>query len=148
METKAVTLSAVEADVDMAGISCIENHSQSDDITADETEKLNTEYKEQYIANKRTNTKDEIPVRNIRLIVKGSRKLGPDNRHVEIEAEILPHNATYRDIVWRVTNDAGVDSNGAELSDVKAPVNNADTGKDSFRIHKVLKAIGDEYPSG
>ncbi len=143
METKAVTLSAVEADVDMTGVSCTENHSRSDYIVVDKTEKLNAEYEESFIDNERNNANDEIPVRNIRLIVKGSRKLGPDNRHVEIEAEILPHNATYRDIVWRVTNDAGVDSNGAELSDVKAPVNNADTGKDSFRIHKVLKALGD-----
>ena len=75
-----------------------------------------------------------------------------DNRQVEIDAEILPHNATYRDIIWKVTNDAGVDSNGAELSDVEIPGGSAGTAaengcaasqKEGFRIHKVLKALGD-----
>ena len=100
----------------------------------------------------KTDMEEEIPVRNVRLIVKGSRRLGPDNRQVEIDAEILPHNATYRDIIWKVTNDAGVDSNGAELSDVEIPGGSAGTAaengcaasqKEGFRIHKVLKALGD-----
>lgn len=43
METKVVTLSAVKADVDMTGVSCTENHSRSDYIVVDKTEKLNAE---------------------------------------------------------------------------------------------------------
>ena len=129
MQTKVVTIAAVECEDKMTGVSCMEDCSGA----CDEAGK-------------------EIPVRNVRLIVKGSRKLGPDNRQVEIEAEILPHNATYRDIIWKVTNDAGVDFNGAELSDVEISGGSAGTAaengcaasqKEGFRIRKVLKALGD-----
>ena len=152
METKVVTLNAVAADDEVSGISCMEDCSgvcgkagkASCDSGAGNV--LDTAESD------KTDMEEEIPVRNVRLIVKGSRRLGPDNRQVEIDAEILPHNATYRDIIWKVTNDAGVDSNGAELSDVEIPGGSAGTAaengcaasqKEGFRIRKVLKALGD-----
>ena len=152
METKVVTLNVVAADDEVSGISCMEDCSgvcgkagkTSGDSGAGNV--LDTAESD------KTDMQEEIPVRNVRLIVKGSHRLGPDNRQVEIEAEILPHNATYRDIIWKVTNDAGVDSNGAELSDIEIPGGSAGAAmengcaasqKEGFRICKVLKALGD-----
>ncbi len=125
METKVITINAVACEHDTTGVACEEN-----------------------CAGAEGSVENEIPVRNVRLIVKGSRELTPDNRQVEIEAEILPHNATYRDIEWKVTNDAGVASNGAELSDVvltdKKLLEGGDgTASDDYRIRKILTALGD-----
>lgn len=113
MDTVAVSMEALACGK-MKGVSAGENISAMDEADAD----------------------IEIPVRNIRMKVKGSRVLSPDNTQVEIEAEILPHNATYKELIWKVTNDAGVDSNGAVLEDGEA----SDV---PYIVKKVLKAVGD-----
>ncbi|MFR2234848.1 MAG: hypothetical protein ACLS55_04930, partial [Lachnospiraceae bacterium] len=152
METKVVTLNTVAADNEVSGISCMEDCSGACGKAGKTSCDSGTGNVLDTAESDKTDMEEEIPVRNVRLIVKGSRRLGPDNRQVEIEAEILPHNATYRDIIWKVTNDAGVDSNGAELSDVEIPGGSAGTAaengcaasqKEGFRIRKVLKALGD-----
>ena len=152
METKVVTLNTVAADNEVSGISCMEDCSGACGKAGKTSCDSGTGNVLDTAESDKTDMEEEIPVRNVRLIVKGSRRLGPDNRQVEIEAEILPHNATYRDIIWKVTNDAGVDSNGAELSDVEISGGSAGTAaengcaasqKEGFRIHKVLKALGD-----
>lgn len=58
---------------------------------------------------------DEIPVRRLSLRVNGSTRLAANDRCREIRAEILPANATYRDIKWRAATDTGIDSNCAAL---------------------------------
>lgn len=152
METKVVTLNTVAADNEVSGISCMEDCSGVCGKAGKASRDSGAGNVLDTAESDKTDMEEEIPVRYVRLIVKGSRRLGPDNRQVEIEAEILPHNATYRDIIWKVTNDAGVDSNGAELSDVEIPGGSAGTAaengcaasqKEGFRIHKVLKALGD-----
>ena len=152
METKVVTLNTIAADDGVSGISCMEDCSGVCGKAGKASRDSGAGNVLDTAESDKTDMEEEIPVRNVRLIVKGSRRLGPDNRQVEIDAEILPHNATYRDIIWKVTNDAGVDSNGAELSDVEIPGGSAGTAaengcaasqKEGFRIHKVLKALGD-----
>lgn len=72
---------------------------------------------------------EEIPVRNILLTVEGTRRLSPEQQSVRIHAKLLPENATYRELIWKVTNEAGVESNSAVL--------------EGDNENKVLKALGD-----
>lgn len=58
---------------------------------------------------------EEIPVRKIELRAVQSRALDPQHQSCDITVCILPHNATYHDLSWRVTNEAGVDTNIARL---------------------------------
>lgn len=57
----------------------------------------------------------EIPVRKILLTCAQRRHLGPDCREAVVEAKILPENATYADLVWRVTTPEGIDTNLADI---------------------------------
>ena len=72
---------------------------------------------------------EEIPIRKLELVCSGETALGPENRTVTVKARILPQNSTYRDIRWRVTTRAGIDSYIAALK----------TGGDSAE----LTALGD-----
>jgi beta-galactosidase len=57
----------------------------------------------------------EVPVRKIELVAAGGTRFDPTRRTLTVEARLHPANASYRDVEWRVTNDAGVDSNLAEV---------------------------------
>lgn len=50
----------------------------------------------------------EIPVRKIELTDGG--KLGKDNPSAEIGVKLLPENATYNDVSWKIVRENGVDS--------------------------------------
>lgn len=58
---------------------------------------------------------EELPVRKIELPVEGGFALGPDRKQVSITAVLHPADATYRDVQWRLTNQAGIDTNIATL---------------------------------
>ncbi|WP_334074404.1 MULTISPECIES: sugar-binding domain-containing protein [Paenibacillus] len=58
---------------------------------------------------------DEIPVRKLELICPEGNRLTPDKRSLPVRVQLHPANATYREVRWRVTNAAGVDSNIAKL---------------------------------
>ena len=58
---------------------------------------------------------DEIPVRKIELITTEGNVLNENFRKVVVKAKIYPENATYRDLQWRVTDAAGIDSTIAEF---------------------------------
>lgn len=68
---------------------------------------------------------EEVPVRRIDIVTEGAHRLNAECREMALTAKIYPENATYRDILWRVTNNGGVDSNIAKLTD-------AETGESSF----------------
>jgi beta-galactosidase len=53
----------------------------------------------------------EIPVRKITLTSKSGNKFDNDLRTMTVSADLLPANASYQDVIWRVTNDAGIDTN-------------------------------------
>jgi len=54
---------------------------------------------------------DEIPVRAIKLAAEALSKTGG----TRLKAEILPHNATDKNVYWRITNRAGIDANFAVI---------------------------------
>lgn len=62
-----------------------------------------------------TGREDEVPVRKIELISKAGRRFDPAKREIIVEAKLHPADASYRDVEWRVVNDAGIDSNLAKV---------------------------------
>lgn len=52
----------------------------------------------------------DIPVRKVELSFPDGTQLTKEKPRLRVQARILPENATCRDLAWRVTNDAGVDS--------------------------------------
>jgi beta-galactosidase len=62
-----------------------------------------------------TGREDEVPVRKIELVSAAGRRFGPSRREIVVEARLHPANAAYRDVEWRVVNDAGIDSNLAKV---------------------------------
>ncbi len=57
----------------------------------------------------------EVPVRKIEIIASEGTVFTPEKKTMQVQAKLLPENATYREVEWRITNDAGVDTNLAEL---------------------------------
>ena len=60
----------------------------------------------------------EVPVRRIDIVTEGTNRLDAECRKVTLTAKLYPENATYQDVLWRVTNNGGVDTNVAKLTDV------------------------------
>jgi len=87
---------------------------------------------------------EEVPVRRIDIVTEGSECLDAEHKEITLSAKIYPENATYRDILWRVTNNGGVDSNVAKLTDVNT--GNSSLSKPdglAFGEKVVLTALGD-----
>ena len=57
----------------------------------------------------------EIPVRKLEICSPDGQKMDAERRELIFEAAIRPYNATYRDIEWRISNDAGITVPNAEL---------------------------------
>ncbi|WP_230397925.1 glycoside hydrolase family 2 TIM barrel-domain containing protein [Novisyntrophococcus fermenticellae] len=64
----------------------------------------------------------EIPVRNIRLLSSNGIHLYEGNKSTEVTAAICPENATDRELVWGVVDDAGIPS---KIASVEAHGGNA-----------------------
>lgn len=63
-----------------------------------------------------TNQLAEIPVRKIELsIIAGGQKLNKASNMAAVSAKILPENASYSDLTWKLVNNSGVEINNAEL---------------------------------
>ncbi len=60
--------------------------------------------------NYKSNYINEIPVRKIQLTT-CNNVIDKNNPTTTIKAEIFPENCSYKDLIWRLTNDAGIDSN-------------------------------------
>jgi len=58
---------------------------------------------------------DELPVRKIELICPEGTMLNQEKKSVPVMAKLYPVNATYQEVQWRVTNDAGIDINLATV---------------------------------
>ncbi len=87
---------------------------------------------------------EEVPVRRIDIQTDGSNRLSADKKEVLLTAKIYPKNATYQDILWRVTNNGGVDSNIAKLTDAETGVTSSSKQEGlSFGKTVRLSALGD-----
>lgn len=68
-----------------------------------------------YDQNTESEYSDEIPIRKLELGAPEGQQISPDRQELLIEATIMPENATYRDIEWRVADAAGMDTGSAGL---------------------------------
>lgn len=58
----------------------------------------------------------EVPVRKIEIVSPAGRVFDGQNRSLTVRARLHPANATDTAVEWRVTNDAGITSNLAEVA--------------------------------
>ena len=84
--------------------------------------------------NPKSQYNDEIPVRKISLRSESGITFNKDKREIKVFAKILPENATYRDLEWRVTNNAGIDSSIAEVEAKGAEAVVKALGDGAFRL--------------
>lgn len=60
---------------------------------------------------------DEIPIRKLEIITENNRfELTKEQPHLMVKVNILPKNASYEDIQWRVVDDSGADTDIASIS--------------------------------
>ncbi|MBQ9766755.1 MAG: DUF4982 domain-containing protein [Lachnospiraceae bacterium] len=87
---------------------------------------------------------EEVPVRRIDIAVDGMNRLSAEQKEVMLTATVYPENATYQDIIWRATNNGGVDSNIAKLTDAETGAS-ATSKPDGLNYGKkvLLTALGD-----
>ncbi len=57
----------------------------------------------------------ELPIRKIELISPHGFEMTKECPSLTVTAKILPENASYQDLTWRLTNQAGIDTNLAKL---------------------------------
>lgn len=62
-----------------------------------------------------TEIPEEIPIRKIALTCMGSTELHPDHPTLTVQAVIQPANASYHDLIWKLTDRAGIPSSLATL---------------------------------
>ncbi|MBQ8800640.1 MAG: DUF4982 domain-containing protein [Lachnospiraceae bacterium] len=87
---------------------------------------------------------EEVPVRRIDIVTEGANRLDGEHNEVALTAKIYPENATYRDVLWRVTNNGGVDSNIAKLTDTETGASSFSKPDGlAFGEKVVLTALGD-----
>jgi len=65
--------------------------------------------------NAKSENNPEIPIRKLEIISKQGTLQDENLTEVMLELKVYPENATYKDISWRVTNAAGVDSGIAQI---------------------------------
>ena len=65
--------------------------------------------------NQASTENNELPIRKIELLSPDGFALTKEKPALTVRAQIYPINATYKDLTWRLTNRAGIDTNLAEL---------------------------------
>jgi beta-galactosidase len=65
--------------------------------------------------NQMSKPNDEIPIRKIELTNHGSSCLNNEVPSARLTARLLPANATYTDIVWKVVTPGGIETNVAQV---------------------------------
>lgn len=91
-----------------------------------------------------TPSKKEVPIRKIELTPVGGQRFTDKCREIEVEAEILPEDATYDDLTWLAVNDYAVKSN---LAMVEADCNGGNDGADSAQTKGAAVKLGEERKS-
>lgn len=86
----------------------------------------------------------DIPIRKLEIITQGSRVLGPERTELNVEVKTYPENASPKKIVWRVCDDAGVDSLFAFIKQDEEDMKKAVVtvkGDGNFRIRAMCENI-------
>jgi beta-galactosidase len=91
---------------------------------------------------KATVTSKEIPVRKIELRAERLR-LDRDHPTTEVKYELLPANNTFPEVVWRVTDERGIDSPIAETEPIEGGVHVRVIGDGTFALRCATKNGGE-----
>jgi len=142
---KATSVGLPEATITLRAEACegIPGVSATEDNAAAEARwlaKKNTAFVDEW----KKRMAEEVPVRRIDIVTEGTNCLDAECKEVTLTAKLYPQNATYQEVLWRVTNNGGVDTNVAKLTDTE-------TGESSFSKEGglaygkqvVLSALGD-----
>jgi beta-galactosidase len=65
--------------------------------------------------NKKSEPQRDVPVRKIGLVSVSGNRFSEKLTKMHVTAELYPSNTTWKDVEWRVTNDAGIDTNIAAV---------------------------------
>lgn len=58
---------------------------------------------------------DEIPLRKLEIISEAGQSFDESRKEITVRTQFHPANTSYREVEWRVTNDAGIESNIAKV---------------------------------
>ena len=86
-----------------------------------------------------TGSEDEIPVRTMTLVPDAGRLFNASQREIAVRAVLHPADASYRDVEWRVVNDAGIDSNIAKVEGSGLEAKVTALGDGAFRLRCASK---------
>ncbi len=86
-----------------------------------------------------------VPIRKLEIVSKGGRKFYPGHETIEVEARILPENASYSDITWIAVNDFAVKTNLAVLETDGNKCRIHAKGDGHFRIRCMTKNGTDRF---
>lgn len=59
---------------------------------------------------------EEVPVRKLEIVAPQGNKITPENPSITVSVNMLPINADDQEVIWRLTNVAGVDATIASLT--------------------------------
>ena len=63
--------------------------------------------------------KDEIPVRKVELNCAEDRLITPEHPEVTVDVKIYPEGAEDKDVIFRITNEGGVETNLMKIDEYK-----------------------------
>lgn len=82
---------------------------------------------------------EEIPLRKIELVCDANRVLDWSRREVTVRAKLHPENTSYKDLAWRVVNDAGIESYVAKVEAFGQEAKVIALGDGEFRLRCMSK---------
>ncbi len=80
-----------------------------------------------------------VPVRKLEIVSHGGQTFGPEHETIDVEAIIMPGNASYSDVTWIAVNDYAVKTNLAELEPDGRKCRIHAKGDGKFRIRCMTK---------
>lgn len=89
-------------------------------------------------------SREEIPVRNIKLTAPYGQLFTKENDTLTAKAQILPENASYSDLSFKAVNDKGVPVHFVELTQEGNHVVMKALGDGAFRLYAMSRSGGDK----
>lgn len=68
-----------------------------------------------FFENPKSQENKEIPIRKVEMSSRGGRRFTTECREMEVEVKVYPENTTVKDLIFKVTNDIGIETNLAKV---------------------------------
>ncbi|MBD7967506.1 glycoside hydrolase family 2 TIM barrel-domain containing protein [Paenibacillus gallinarum] len=82
---------------------------------------------------------DEIPLRKIELLSPSGQQFDESIKEMTVKANLFPADTSYPDVIWSVVNDAGIESNLAQIESFGQEAKIRALGDGSFRVRCMSK---------